>query len=141
LERWTLVTTRKLIVLFSAASLADIFSVGLKVSFLEPHVALESNDTVPSVLNYTLEKSVVDDICLDLASKVIEKRRQHDAVSSQIEPDTMDFENSHPHLHDQGLNLDKNVQVKEPHCEEIVGPETQGSTQAREDRRQLQNMV
>jgi hypothetical protein len=107
---------------------------------MEPQTTLDTSDTIPSVLHYTLEKSVVDDVNEDLAHKIVDKRQQQHVMSSQTEPNAINLENFPPQPCIQGLNLDNDKPLEPPYCD-LAASETQGSTQARVELRQLENMV
>jgi hypothetical protein len=115
--------------------------VGLKVSFLEPHTNSEINDAIPSCLDYTMEKSVVDDVNDDLVSKIVYDRRQHQAMPSQTESSPMDLDKAHTLPDIEGFHTRSDKQLNQSSRDHLAASETQGSTQAQEDRRQLQNMV
>jgi hypothetical protein len=89
---------------------------------------------IPEGLDYTVAKPVFDTIDSDLTAKVMSNRRPQGSDIAQNGQTSKDFETG-------GLNLQKSNDPGHGRVEYTSTLETQGSTQARDDCRQLRNMV
>jgi meiosis-specific protein HOP1 len=115
-------------------------ALAMKISFLEPITSVDAGVSIcdgelgiPESLHYIVETSLDYDIDHNLKAKAAEARRLC-TVSDHRQNDQLDLENAQRIPHTGQLNLEEGSEIH-------PSAYTQGSTQAREDRRQLQGML